>query len=183
MLCSNCGKNEATIRYTHIVNGKKKEMALCEECAKKEGIDDLDFSMPIDFSSFLGDFFEDDNIISNFALPQTQKCKKCGLTYDEFIKTGRFGCNKCYDAFSNKLDNILKNLHGSSRHIGRKPQNIEIEESKVENNESSNEDRKNNVIDEKQQKINQLNSDLQLAIKEERYEDAAKIRDEIKKIK
>ena len=38
-------------------------------------------------------------------------------------------------------------------------------------------------IDEKQEKINKLNKDLQLAINEERYEDAAKIRDEIKKLK
>ena len=37
-------------------------------------------------------------------------------------------------------------------------------------------------VDEKQEKINKLNKDLQKAIKDERYEDAAKIRDEIKKL-
>ena len=29
MLCQNCGKNEANVRYTQIVNGVKKEMIFC----------------------------------------------------------------------------------------------------------------------------------------------------------
>ena len=41
MLCQNCGKNEANVRYTQIVNGNKKEMVLCQECAEKMGIGDL----------------------------------------------------------------------------------------------------------------------------------------------
>ena len=35
MVCQNCGKNEANVKYTQIVNGVKKEMVLCEECAEK----------------------------------------------------------------------------------------------------------------------------------------------------
>lgn len=38
MVCQNCGKNEANVKYTQIVNGVKKEMVLCEECAEKMGI-------------------------------------------------------------------------------------------------------------------------------------------------
>ena len=38
MLCQNCGKNEVNFRYTQIVNGVKKEMALCDKCAKKLGL-------------------------------------------------------------------------------------------------------------------------------------------------
>ena len=45
MLCQNCGKNEANIRYTQIINGVKKEVALCSNCAKKLGMDE--FEMPI----------------------------------------------------------------------------------------------------------------------------------------
>ena len=41
MLCQNCGKNEANIRYTQIINGVKKEVALCSNCAKKLGMDEL----------------------------------------------------------------------------------------------------------------------------------------------
>lgn len=178
MLCSNCGKNEANVRYTRIINGEKTEFALCEECAKKMGLEDIDFNIPINFSNFLSDFFEDDNLLPSFAKIENEKCPKCGLTYDDFVNNGKFGCSECYNTFSNKLDSILKNLHGTSKHIGRKPKNIvkTINEKNDENQKVKNE------VDEKQEKINKLNKDLQNAIKEERYEDAAKIRDEIKKI-
>ena len=59
MLCENCGKNEANVKYTQIINGVKKEMKLCERCSKELGIDDINFNMPIDFSSFLGDLISD----------------------------------------------------------------------------------------------------------------------------
>ena len=55
MLCQNCGNHEGNIKYTQIINGVKKEMILCEECAKEFGIDEINFNMPINFSSFLGD--------------------------------------------------------------------------------------------------------------------------------
>lgn len=34
-------------------------MALCEKCAKELGLENMDFNIPINFSSFLGDFFGD----------------------------------------------------------------------------------------------------------------------------
>ena len=121
MLCSNCGKNEANVRYTRIINGEKTEFALCEDCAKKMGLEDIDFNIP---TNFLSDFFEDDNLLPSFAKIENERCPKCGLTYDDFVNNGKFGCAECYDTFSNKLDSILKNLHGTSKHIGRKPKNI-----------------------------------------------------------
>lgn len=176
MLCSNCGKNEANVRYTKIINGEKTEFALCEECAKKVGLDDIDFSMPINFTNFLSDFFEDDAILPSFAKVGVEKCPKCGLTYNEFVNNGKFGCGECYNAFSDRLDAILKNLHGSYKHTGRAPKNI-VKEIDIQKEETQ-----TKKVDEKQEKIDKLNKDLQKAIKEERYEDAAKIRDEIKKI-
>lgn len=178
MLCSNCGKNEANVRYTRIINGEKTEFRLCEECAKKAGLEDIDFSMPIDFSNFLSDFFEDDMLLPSFTDIEPKKCPKCGLTFDDFAKNGRFGCGECYSTFGDKLEAILKNLHGSSKHVGKKPErllkaNIEKDANKVEKPK----------VDEKQAKLEELNKDLQKAIKEERYEDAAKIRDQIKSIK
>lgn len=176
MLCSNCGKNEANVRYTRIINGQKTEFALCEECAKKVGLDDIDFSMPINFSNFLSDFFDDDALLPSFAKVGVEKCPKCGLTYNEFVNNGKFGCGECYNAFSDRLDAILKNLHGSYKHTGRAPKNI-VKEIDIQKEETQ-----AKKVDEKQEKIDKLNKDLQKAIKEERYEDAAKIRDEIKKI-
>lgn len=49
MVCQNCGKNEANVKYTQIVNGVKKEMVLCEECAEKMGISNFKVNMPTIF--------------------------------------------------------------------------------------------------------------------------------------
>ena len=102
MLCQNCGKNEVNFRYTQIINGVKKEMALCEKCAKDLGLEKMDFNIPINFSSFFGNFFEDaeESFLPNFAQSNALQCDVCGMTYDEFIDKGKFGCANCYDAVS-----------------------------------------------------------------------------------
>ena len=178
MLCSNCGKNEANVRYTRIINGEKTEYILCDECAKKAGLEDIDFSMPINFSNFLSDFFDDDSLLPSFTSHQNSRCHKCGLSFDDFVKNGKFGCGECYSTFEDKLDSILKNLHGSSKNVGKAPKRLPKKANVVNHNNVE-----ENKVDEKRARIDKLSKDLELAIKEERYEDAAKIRDEIKQIK
>lgn len=196
MLCQNCGENEANVRYTKIVNGVKKEMALCKKCSHELGIGNLDFSMPINFSSFLGNFFEEEKeFLPDFIKQEKLICDKCGMTYDEFIDTGKFGCENCYEIFSEKVDPILRNIQTGNRHIGRG-----IEKGNKTDNERNNEkacrgehcssantninanikDNAQNNTSNKQ--LEKLKQNLKIAIQEERYEDAAKIRDEIKKL-
>ena len=185
MLCQNCGKNEANIRYTQIVNGVKKEFALCSNCAKELGMEKLEMpDFPISFNSFLGDFFNE--YAENEFLPNFQstalKCKTCGMTYNDFIKDGMFGCAECYDTFSNPISSLLKNLHGTAKHIGRGPKEtakkIKIEDEKNNDEIDNKVDGKNKANNEKEK----LQKQLEKAIKEERYEDAASIRDQIKSI-
>ena len=58
MKCQNCGKHEANVRYTEIINGEKKEYILCEECAESLGIKDkMNFNMSMDLGNFFGGFF------------------------------------------------------------------------------------------------------------------------------
>lgn len=176
MLCENCGKHEANVRYTQIINGVKKEMALCEECAKEKGISNIDFNIPINFSSFLSDVFgeyNDSNFLPQFTNTNTLKCKKCGLTYDEFINTGKFGCENCYSTFSDKIDYLVKNLHGSTKHIGRRSKYVKQNETEKVNEEK---------VQKEESKLDKKKKELKQAIKDERYEDAAKLRDEIKKL-
>lgn len=176
MLCQNCGKNEVTFRYTQVINGVKKEMNLCDKCARELGLKDMNFSMPINLSSFLSDFFNDysDNLLPNFVTAQGVQCKNCGTTFDDFINSGEFGCSDCYDFFEDRLSPILKNLQGSNRHIGRGYRNI--------TSGNTNENSIEKPIKKEDDKLSKLQKDLQKAIKDERYEDAAKIRDEIKKL-
>lgn len=178
MLCDNCGKNEANVRYTQIINGVKKEMHLCSECANKLGIDEISFNMPINFSNFLDDVFEEDSMFMPSVIkPQTLLCDNCKMSYEDFIKNGKFGCANCYETFENRIDSLLKNIHGVNRHVGRKMKNLE--KPKVENKSNT---EINTQKQEKEDKIIKLKERLHQEIKEERYEDAAKTRDEIKKL-
>ena len=185
MLCQNCGENEANVRYTQIINGVKKEMALCEKCSKELGIGDMDFSMPINFSSFLSDFFEEEKeFLPSFIEKEKLICDKCGMTYEDFINTGKFGCENCYEIFSNKVDPILKNIHGGNRHIGRginlpKGKNVGLDAFINSDNNEKNVGA-GDLESAQEKQLDRLKNDLKQAIQEERYEDAAKLRDEIK---
>ena len=195
MKCQNCGKNEVNFTYTQIVNGVKKEMHLCDKCARELGLEGLDFSMPINFSSFFSDFFSDtESLLPSFANTNLLSCNKCGTTFEDFVNSGEFGCGNCYITFADQISPVLKNLHGSSKHIGRgyKESIDELEynksafEKSQKNKKDEEEARASDQETEKKAKENEqlkkLQKDLQKAIKEERYEDAAKIRDEIKKM-
>ena len=111
MLCDNCKKREANVRYSENINGIRRELNLCEECSKKLGIGEIGLDMPINFSSFLGDFFggtESTDFLPSFTKTTTMQCDNCGTTFEDIVNTGRLGCANCYEAFGDKLDAILK---------------------------------------------------------------------------
>ena len=104
MLCQNCNDNEANVKYTQIINGVKKQMNLCDECARKLGIDGVTFNMPIHFSNFLEDFWEDTDSFMPPLLKQNKLiCSNCNTSYDDFIQNGKFGCEDCYETFGLRL--------------------------------------------------------------------------------
>ena len=182
MKCKNCGQNEANFRYTKIINGEKQELILCDECAKKLGLEnfDLDFNMPIGFSNFLGDFWNDNEelLLNAFPTQKQSKCTTCGMTFDEFLNKGKFGCGNCYSTFENKLDEVIKQIHGAKKHIGKKVRRLENAKEQIVQKHQEKETEK--VIDERQEKINALKKQLKEAVNTENYEEAAKLRDEIK---
>jgi len=95
------------------------------------------------------------------AVQQKQVCPKCGMSFEEFQSSGKLGCANCYELFQNRLDPLLKRLHGSTRHHGKVPGTIEKERNKS-------------------MEIERLREQLDEAIKNEEYEKAAQIRDEIR---
>lgn len=182
MLCDNCGKRNGNVKYTQIINGVKKEMVLCEECSQKLGIGKMDFSMPINFSSFFSDFFEEfqnSSFIPNLVSSRELKCNSCGLSFEDFMHTGKFGCEKCYDTFEDNLDEIFKSIQGSSTHIGRLEQ---ISTKQKDNNIKKATKSKTIKNNKEKTELETLKEDLELAVKEERYEDAAKLRDKISEL-
>ncbi len=181
MYCENCGQNYASVKYTQIINGNQKEMFLCKQCSKLLGIGNL--NMPIDFSTFLGNFFtefEEANIPSKILNTKQLKCKRCGYTFEDFIETGRFGCPECYQAFEEKIDSLLSNLQGANRHVGRLGSSNEQMESKLKKSQEEKDVLAKDST--KLNKIKELREQLKIAIKKENYEEAASLRDQIKEL-
>ena len=104
MICDHCHKNEATIHMTNIVNNQKTEQHLCNTCAtalQQEG-------KLSPYSSFMNDMWDDsfftNDFFKNMVYPdnllkshQSKRCPQCGITYDEFNRVGKFGCDRCYE--------------------------------------------------------------------------------------
>ncbi|MEO0074953.1 MAG: UvrB/UvrC motif-containing protein [candidate division WOR-3 bacterium] len=157
--CSLCQKPEVTIIITTIdKDGKVCELALCKECAEKKGVGEIkkSFLPPQVILSELQEKITNDD----YQLT----CPACGISYADFRKHGRLGCENCYLAFSEKLEVLIKRLHGTTSHIGK-----------------SVTPSKKLVADRFE--IKKLQLSLKKAIQEEDYERAAAIRDQIRQIR
>ena len=168
MMCDKCGKNPATTIIRTVVNGVMNESNLCAYCAAKEGYGDF---YKLSLSNMLASMFGDS--IKSIAAAK-KRCPCCNATFSDIVESGSVGCSKCYDTFREELMPSLLRLHGKSVHIGKTP---EISYVKSED--------KNEVENEpaiKKNSLQSLKDDLKKAISEERFEDAAKLRDEIKDI-
>lgn len=164
MFCDICKKREATIFITEIINGEKKALHLCFECATNLGLKGILKELNIPY---------DENIIKKFLslmpgfideVKDEKVCNICGTKFEEFKKSGFLGCSNCYNTFKDDLRPIILNLHGSMKHTGKRKGEKFTPKT---------------TIDEK---IKKLKKELEYAIEEERYEDAAKIRDKIKEL-
>jgi len=159
MLCDICGKNPATVHLTEIIDEQMNELHLCEECARKKSAQmEQQFGLS-DLLAGLAEFekpAEDKETIAS-------KCSNCGLTYKDFKKIGRLGCGECYIAFKKFLIPLLKRIHGSNFHTGKCPVTVTKATKKT--------------VD-----LQDLRCRLQKAIETEAYEEAARIRDQIKEL-
>lgn len=164
MLCQNCNQNEATMYWKQTINGQTKEMHLCPACAQKLG---QNFQNP--FGAWFDDpFFTQPSL---FAAPFGQisqlgggrRCPTCGMTESELQRTGRVGCADCYQTFENILMPYIRKLQGTTAHVGSAP-NTQSHTQPVENQTEA------------------LKSKLDAAIRQENYEEAARLRDEIRRL-
>ena len=102
MLCEKCGKNNATVMYTQIVNGQKSTLNICSQCASGESI----FN---NFGSLL-------SFGTRASQPNTV-CPVCRMTLAEFSRKGRMGCGECYNTFRPQASAMLRKIHGTSKHV------------------------------------------------------------------
>lgn len=160
MVCDNCKINAATISWQQSSNDEIFKINLCSSCADK-------LSLDIYFSNFFKDFLDEIEKIDFFSKKNEsldiKRCKICGNTLEMLKKTGKVGCSNCYAIFKEELKPILNKIQSSHKHIGKLPQKLGPKvKIKME--------------------IQELKKELELAVAEEKFELAAKIRDNIREM-
>ncbi len=158
MQCQSCGLRPATVHVTRIVQGQVEQAHLCAQCAQESGEIDMLANPAALLQSLLANFAGQGQTL------QTEKetrCPSCGFRFSEFRETGRLGCPSCYTHFRAELEPLLRRLHGTTEHRGKLPL------------------RRGGAF-ERDRKLQTLRRDLQQAVAREEYEQAARLRDEIK---
>jgi len=161
MLCQRCHKNLATVRYAEVVDGKVSEQHMCAECMSRQQAEvasgfELSGAAPSPRTRPVA------TAVSDTVVTQ-RACRSCGIDLQDVLQSGRVGCSVCYDSFGDQLESILRGIHISLRHRGKAP---------------NRDDARERMRADLQTKRALLRS----ALKVENYEEAARLRDEIRSI-
>ncbi len=156
MKCDICHKAAATIHWTQVVNGAVRSMHLCEACARERGIN-------LEDPGSLNELLANMGLATEAPPPASEGpepcCSSCGLTMREFRKAGRLGCPSCYGSFSSELEQLFQQMQRGERHTGRRPPGAVVSVPSVDPAD--------------------VQRALEQAIAEERFEDAARLRDHL----
>lgn len=160
MQCDECGKRPAAVHITKIENGKKTDRHLCEQCAIENNA--LSINTTFSINDILTGLMNSGNMLPLMVdIVKEAKCDVCGLSYNRFKETGRFGCSHCYKVFGDRLNPLFKKLHGNTNHTGKIPNKAGGRMKLVK-------------------EIEKLKQELNAAVISEEYERAAEIRDKIR---
>lgn len=159
MLCDSCGKREAVIQLTQVENNEMRILHLCDECAAERGVETESQTTNAPLADFLA------QIGKGVAEDQAAgKCPSCGLTAANLRQTGRLGCGVCYTHYDDHLRNLLRRLHGGTKHVGKMILPTDPDEN----------DRTARVLS--------LRRSLSRAVEAEDFEHAAALRDQLRKL-
>lgn len=115
MTCDHCHERDAVIAVTHVENSVVSQMHLCEKCAAEQGVDAVATTLP---KHPLGEFLQAVQQQPS-AESASAPCTFCGMTLSDFKTVHRWGCAHCYSQFEAAIRELLRRVHGSSRHVGR----------------------------------------------------------------
>lgn len=160
-LCQICNTRDATLFITRTVNGQKSQISVCRQCAAESGI------VKIDLNNLLAGLAAFSHQEDKAEEEPVAACPACGMTLEEFNKTGRMGCSQCYQTFAEPMEQLFSRIHGHVRHTGKRPGQLSAGIQTVEP-----------VTAE----LERLRMELANAIREEAYEQAAVLRDRIREI-
>lgn len=155
MRCEICKKNEATVSINHLAEGQVAKMNICEHCAAQKGLN-LQMAVPLLTDLILGIGGKKDA----GREPAEQSCPVCHMKRSDFRKTSLLGCASCYDAFSEEVAAYLESMQKGSSHRGKVPVNQRVAA-----------------------EIAELQRSLQEAVRDQDFEKAARLRDQMRDLK
>lgn len=156
MKCQRCPK-QATLHITEVLAGDGfDEVHLCEDCAKKYLYEPQQKKAQAKAEALAALADEGDGL-------GEKQCGTCGIKFVEFRNHGRLGCPHDYDAFRDDLLPLLESVHGETTHAGKAP-------------------RRRPAARPAPPELAQLRQTLQQLVADEQYEDAARVRDQIRRL-
>lgn len=153
MKCQTCD-NPATVHLTEIVGKQKRELHLCEGCARARGLVPEQPGGSMNLKALLSLLTGGAPAAGPAAARRAEHCAVCGLTLAEFKASGRFGCEHDYEALRAAVEPLLERVHRGTAHHGKAPRAV---------------------------RVRAWRQQMQAAVEAENYEEAARLRDLIRR--
>jgi len=160
MVCDSCRERDAGVHLTQVVDGAVTQVHLCEKCAADKGVETTVAAPKTPLTSLLQTVQQQ---VTTGATDQA-RCSFCQASYKDFRASGRLGCARCYSTFEPQLRDLLQRVHGATRHSGRQYGSPAPEQLQ----------RASTVLE--------LREQLRRAIELEQFEQAARLRDQLKEV-
>jgi protein arginine kinase activator len=194
--CEVCQSSVATVHTIEVVDGKASEHHLCSGCAKTGGVVQNAPTLKIP------EFIENLLASGKTKRPRVKKeaaCPGCGMTYQQFKVRGRLGCARCYEVFKKALIPLLEKIHDATKHTGKFPVQLPAQQqpqqpqhggplsghagaAAVEKSAAFAKGAMEKTGDPRPKRLDDLRKKLEEAKLSEAYEEAARIRDEIRRL-
>ena len=164
MICESCKKIDAVVHLVDVSNNSKAELHLCKDCAESQGATIKSHMQKSSSAQAATDVLPAifQNLSGAEVSSETETCGQCGRTYRQFRSSGKFGCPECYSSFNVKVSDLLEKIHGRCEHRGKVPSTA---------SEHVNQ----------QKELQALYAELDSAVREEKFERAIELRDEIQR--
>jgi protein arginine kinase activator len=163
--CQACHQRDAVVRLTQVVGDDVTTVHLCSKCAAERGIETAAEVVQSPLGAFLA-AMEKGGAPMAAAAATGEACPGCGATLHDFRASGRLGCARCWITFERPLRDLLRRLHGATRHTGegyeRPGADALTAEEQLDRNRA------------------ELREQLRLAIDAEQFERAAELRDQLR---
>jgi protein arginine kinase activator len=196
--CDRCD-NEATVHALRRIDGHWVERHLCESCASTEGVDIPTGGGPVivELSKPVVTVAATQPPTASAAPPgppapamgRLPVCINCKTSFNDFKQQGMLGCPECYRCFEAFLGPMIERAQeGGVAHVGKTPKRLlsgapasptsvhaSIEPAEIQRRLAL-------AAEQNAVRVKALQRQLDQAIAAEQYEQAAKLRDEMRRL-